>query len=101
VIDCLAQGYDVLALVKPQFELGRGRVPRGGVVRDGALRREALLEVGRFALALGAEVRGYHSSGLPGPKGNRETFIWLTDPAAGRGPTGADTLEAMAREVEP
>jgi 23S rRNA (cytidine1920-2'-O)/16S rRNA (cytidine1409-2'-O)-methyltransferase len=101
VIDCLAQGYDVLALVKPQFELGRGRVPRGGVVRDGALRREALLDVGRFALALGAEVRGYHSSGLPGPKGNRETFIWLADPAPGRGPTGADTLEAMAREVEP
>jgi 23S rRNA (cytidine1920-2'-O)/16S rRNA (cytidine1409-2'-O)-methyltransferase len=100
VIACLAPGYDVLALVKPQFELGRGRVPRGGVVRDGALRREALLGVGAFVLELGAHVRGYHSSGLPGPKGNRETFIWLADPGGGTAPSAPD-LESMAREVEP
>jgi 23S rRNA (cytidine1920-2'-O)/16S rRNA (cytidine1409-2'-O)-methyltransferase len=103
VLSCLAGGYDVLALVKPQFELGRGRVPRGGVVRDTALRREALLEVGAFALALGTDVRGYRSSELPGPKGNQETFIWLTDPrdGAGAGLRPADELEALAREVEP
>jgi 23S rRNA (cytidine1920-2'-O)/16S rRNA (cytidine1409-2'-O)-methyltransferase len=100
VLGCLAEGYDVLALVKPQFELGRGRVGKGGVVRDPADRREALIGVGRAALALGAAVRGYASSGLAGPKGNRETFIWLCDPAdAGtREPT---ELEALAREVEP
>jgi 23S rRNA (cytidine1920-2'-O)/16S rRNA (cytidine1409-2'-O)-methyltransferase len=101
VIGCLGGAYDVLALVKPQFELGRGRVPRGGVVRDAALRREALLAVGASALELGADVRGYHSSGLPGPKGNRETFIWLTDPAGGSGAPAVGELEAMAREVEP
>jgi 23S rRNA (cytidine1920-2'-O)/16S rRNA (cytidine1409-2'-O)-methyltransferase len=101
VIGCLASSYDVLALVKPQFELGRGRVPKGGVVRDGALRREALLAVGTFALTLGVAVRGYASSGLAGPKGNRETFIWLSERAAGRPATSPEELEAMAREVEP
>ena len=77
---CLATGYDVLALVKPQFEVGRGRVGKGGVVRDADERRAALVDVGAAALALGAAVLGYHSSGLPGPKGNRETFVWLAEP---------------------
>jgi 23S rRNA (cytidine1920-2'-O)/16S rRNA (cytidine1409-2'-O)-methyltransferase len=101
VLGCLAPGYDVLALVKPQFELGRGRVGKGGVVRDPAERREALIGAGHAALALGAAVRGYHSSGLPGPKGNRETFIWLSDPTRGLGSVDAADLEALARKVEP
>jgi 23S rRNA (cytidine1920-2'-O)/16S rRNA (cytidine1409-2'-O)-methyltransferase len=101
VLGCLGAGYDVLALVKPQFELGRGRVGKGGVVRDGDDRREALIGAGRQALALGAAVRGYHSSGLAGPKGNLETFLWLADPAAGRGSCDPDALESLAREVEP
>ncbi|HEX3518838.1 MAG TPA: SAM-dependent methyltransferase, partial [Solirubrobacteraceae bacterium] len=101
VLGCLASGYDVLALVKPQFELGRGRVGKGGVVRGSDDRREALLGVGEAALSLGAAVLGYHSSGLPGPKGNRETFIWLADPARGLGTREAAQLEAMARQVEP
>jgi 23S rRNA (cytidine1920-2'-O)/16S rRNA (cytidine1409-2'-O)-methyltransferase len=113
VLGCLDSGYDVLALVKPQFELGRGRVGSGGVVRAPDDRREALLAAGASALALGAAVVGYHSSGLPGPKGNKETFMWLTDPdapgeryvAPGPGPGAAtraeDELERMAREVEP
>ena len=42
VLACLTEPYDVLALVKPQFELGRGLIGKGGVVRDAALRREAL-----------------------------------------------------------
>jgi 23S rRNA (cytidine1920-2'-O)/16S rRNA (cytidine1409-2'-O)-methyltransferase len=102
VIACLQPPYDVLALVKPQFELGRGRVGKGGVVRDAALRREALVAVGRAAVALGAHVRGYHSSGLPGPKGNRETFAWLVPGAGtGAGRQGEEELERLARVVEP
>jgi 23S rRNA (cytidine1920-2'-O)/16S rRNA (cytidine1409-2'-O)-methyltransferase len=101
VLDCLGPSYDVLALVKPQFEVGRGQVGKGGVVRDADLRRAALVAVGEAALALGAAVRGYHSSGLPGPKGNRETFIWLADPGSGRGTRATVALEALAREVEP
>jgi 23S rRNA (cytidine1920-2'-O)/16S rRNA (cytidine1409-2'-O)-methyltransferase len=101
VLACLSGAYDVLALVKPQFELGRGRVGKGGVVRDAGERREALVSVGRAALDLGVAVLGYHSSGLPGPKGNRETFIWLADPARRSGARDAAQLEQMAREVEP
>lgn len=118
VLGCLAPGYDVLALVKPQFELGRGRVGRGGVVRGAADRREALVGAGRAAIALGAALQGFVSSGLPGPKGNRESFMWLVDPAKGAGSRNPDAgggsrdpakgagsrdpdaVEALAREVE-
>jgi 23S rRNA (cytidine1920-2'-O)/16S rRNA (cytidine1409-2'-O)-methyltransferase len=101
VLGCLGEGYDVLALVKPQFELGRGRVGKGGVVRDASDRREALIGAGAAALELGAAVLGFYSSGLPGPKGNLETFVWLADPARGLGTREAAALERMAREVEP
>jgi len=102
VLGCLTERYDVLALVKPQFEVGRERVGKGGVVRDADDRRAALLAVGEVALSLGALVRAYHSSGLPGPKGNRETFVWLSDPAsAEHGARSAAELEPLAREVEP
>ncbi len=74
VLACAADRYDCLAMVKPQFELGRGRVGKGGVVRDPELRREAVLSV---AGSVDAAVRGFAASGLPGPAGNRETFVWL------------------------
>jgi 23S rRNA (cytidine1920-2'-O)/16S rRNA (cytidine1409-2'-O)-methyltransferase len=101
VLGCLTEGYDVLALVKPQFEVGRARVGKGGVVRDAGHRREALVAVGEAALQHGTAVLGYCSSGLPGPKGNRETFVWLADPARRRGASGTTDLERMAGEVEP
>ncbi len=101
LLGCLARPYDVLALVKPQFELGRGRVGKGGVVRAAEDRREALLGVGELSLELGAVLVGFYSSGLPGPKGNRETFAWLTDPARGRGTRDRGELARMAQEVEP
>ena len=94
VASCLEPGGEVLAMVKPQFELGRERVSKG-VVRDAADRREAILLVARAADALGLPVRGFASSGLPGPKGNRETFVWC----GGEGEPLAD-LEAAVREVD-
>jgi 23S rRNA (cytidine1920-2'-O)/16S rRNA (cytidine1409-2'-O)-methyltransferase len=100
-VSCLAPGHDVLALVKPQFEVGRERVGKGGVVRDGEARRDALVKAGEAALALGEAVLGYRSSGLPGPKGNRETFLWLAEATREGGVRTADALEALAREVEP
>ena len=100
VLACLQPRYDVLALVKPQFEVGRERVGKGGVVRDAGDRRASLTEVGEAALALGAAVHAYVPSGLPGPKGNLETFIWLSDP--GRGGTRAvAALENLVVEAEP
>jgi 23S rRNA (cytidine1920-2'-O)/16S rRNA (cytidine1409-2'-O)-methyltransferase len=103
VLGCLASEHDVLALVKPQFELGRGRVGKGGVVREPGDRRETLIRVGEAALALGELVLGYYSSGLPGPKGNRETFVWLAGAGQGRegGAATPAEIERMAREVEP
>jgi len=74
VAACLRPGGELLAMVKPQFELGRERV-RKGVVRDAADRREAVLSVAEAAAELGLAPRGFASSGLPGPKGNRETFV--------------------------
>jgi 23S rRNA (cytidine1920-2'-O)/16S rRNA (cytidine1409-2'-O)-methyltransferase len=97
ILACAAEHYDCLGLVKPQFEVGREQVGKGGVVRDAALRRGALVEVGLAAQGQGAVVLGYASSGLPGPKGNLETFIWIAD-AHRRG--GVD-LESAAAEVEP
>jgi 23S rRNA (cytidine1920-2'-O)/16S rRNA (cytidine1409-2'-O)-methyltransferase len=97
VLESAADRFDCLAMVKPQFEVGRGRVGKGGVVRDAALRREALIDVAGAGERLGAVVRGFASSQLPGPKGNRETFVWLTE--ADRGPS--IEIEAAASEVEP
>jgi 23S rRNA (cytidine1920-2'-O)/16S rRNA (cytidine1409-2'-O)-methyltransferase len=98
VLATAAERFDCVAMIKPQFEVGRSGVGKGGVVRDGDLRRGALLAVGRAAQELRTEVLGYASSGLPGPKGNLETFVWLAE--SGRDGAAGD-LEAAAREVEP
>ena len=95
VARCLAPGGEMLAMVKPQFELGRSRVGRG-VVRDSADRQEAILKVAEEAAALDLSVRGIASSGLPGPKGNRETFVWC----GGEGPQVDDLEAAVAAAVE-
>jgi 23S rRNA (cytidine1920-2'-O)/16S rRNA (cytidine1409-2'-O)-methyltransferase len=94
-----ARRFDLLALVKPQFEVGRERVGGGGVVRSPDDRREALVAVGRLACEeLGLSVLGFASSGLPGPAGNRESFVWLAE--AGR-PDALAELDAAARRAEP
>jgi 23S rRNA (cytidine1920-2'-O)/16S rRNA (cytidine1409-2'-O)-methyltransferase len=98
VLACCAERFDVLAMVKPQFEVGRERVGKNGVVRSPEDRRSALVAVAARARDLGAAVLGFASSGLPGPKGNRETFVWLAE--EGRAGDVGD-LEAAAREVEP
>ena len=97
VLGCVGERFDCLAMVKPQFEVGRERVGKGGVVRDPALRREVLGAVARCGVGLGASVQGFASSGLPGPKGNRETFVWLAE--GGRG--GVQDLDAAVLAAEP
>ena len=98
VLACLAPRYDVLAMIKPQFEVGRGNVGKGGVVRDPDDRRAALVSVAEAARGLGASVLGFASSGLPGPKGNLESFVWLAEPGRA-GDVGE--LVAAARVAEP
>jgi len=98
-IGCAAQRWDCLAMVKPQFEVGRERVGKGGVVRSADDRRSALVDVASWAReSLRAAVLGFASSGLPGPAGNQETFVWLAE--GGRAGDVGD-IEAAAREVEP
>jgi 23S rRNA (cytidine1920-2'-O)/16S rRNA (cytidine1409-2'-O)-methyltransferase len=92
----LADHGELVALVKPQFELGPERVGKGGVVREAADRRAALVSAARAAEELGLVVLGFAPSGLPGPKGNRETFIHCALDAP-----GIDDVEAAARVAEP
>ena len=74
---CAAPDADFVLLVKPQFEVGRGKVGAGGVVRDPELRAGAVAAVAQAALGLGLGVRGVVASPLPGPSGNVEYFLWL------------------------
>jgi 23S rRNA (cytidine1920-2'-O)/16S rRNA (cytidine1409-2'-O)-methyltransferase len=83
---CLLPGGDLVPMVKPQFEVGRERVGPGGVVRDPALRADAVLDVARYAADLGLGVAGVATSPLPGPAGNVEFFLWLR-----RGPDAVNT----------
>jgi len=73
----LATDGEVVALVKPQFEVGKGEVGKGGVVRDPEKRAAAVGRVRAAAAALGFDVRGEADAVIAGPKGNREVFLWL------------------------
>jgi len=74
---CALPGWRALVLVKPQFEAGRAEVGKGGVVRDPEVQRRVVEEVAARAPDWGAQVEGAADSGLPGPKGNREFFLYL------------------------
>ena len=77
----VAPRADVLVMVKPQFEVGRERVGKGGVVRDDVDRASAVARVREAGLALGYAARGEAESRLAGPAGNREVFLWLAPSA--------------------
>jgi len=100
VLESLRGGYRGLVLVKPQFEAGRERVGKGGVVRDPAVHRDVLEAVGAWLMGHGAVVLGICDSGHPGPKGNVEYFVYFCD---GRAPLPApalDAVQAAAHAVE-
>jgi 23S rRNA (cytidine1920-2'-O)/16S rRNA (cytidine1409-2'-O)-methyltransferase len=100
---CTGPDGDLLPMVKPQFEVGRGRVGSGGVVRDPGLRAEAVLRVAVEAAVLGFGVVGVVASPLPGPSGNVEFFLWLrrgapaADEATVRAAAGAPDGQALTR----
>ena len=77
VLGTTAPTFDCLAMVKPQFEVGKERLGKGGVVRDLELRREAVRTV---AASVDVAVMGSAPSALAGPSGNKETFLWLAEP---------------------
>lgn len=92
---CLAPPAEVVALVKPQFEVGRGRVGKGGVVREEFKHREVLERIARFAVLSGWHVLGVTASPLKGQKGNREFFLHLSR----RGRTMLELSAAINRAV--
>src|SRR3954452_10692130 len=95
IVVTAADEFDRLGLVKPQFELGKEKVGKGGVVRDAGDRRDAIRKVVEAVEKEGLAVRGIASSGLPGPKGNKETFVWTSR-------TGEEIdLDAELEKVEP
>ena len=86
---------DMVLMVKPQFEVGRDRVGKGGVVRDPALRAEAVQTVAAAAAGRGWGARAVTASPLPGPSGNVEFFLWLRHgPAQVDGPMIDATVSA-------
>jgi 23S rRNA (cytidine1920-2'-O)/16S rRNA (cytidine1409-2'-O)-methyltransferase len=98
LVACLEPGGDLLLLVKPQFEVGRELVGRGGVVRDPQLRAGAIRGVAQAAAELGFGVRGLVASSLPGPAGNLEFVLWL---AASGAPLSEEQLRAAVAAPEP
>jgi 23S rRNA (cytidine1920-2'-O)/16S rRNA (cytidine1409-2'-O)-methyltransferase len=92
---CASPGADIVPMVKPQFEVGKGQVGAGGVVHAPELRASAVINVARRAAELGWHAVGVAPSPLPGPSGNVEYFLWLrTDTDRG---LSADELECAVR----
>jgi 23S rRNA (cytidine1920-2'-O)/16S rRNA (cytidine1409-2'-O)-methyltransferase len=77
VLQMVREGGWIVALLKPQFEVGRGDVGKGGVVRDKRKHQQVLDRISCFSESIGLKVRGTMESPLLGPKGNREFFIYL------------------------
>ncbi len=75
VLEFVRVNGELLALIKPQFEVGRGQVGKGGVVRDTELHRQVVRDIEQFCQNQGMKVRGVKESSLVGPKGNLEFFI--------------------------
>jgi 23S rRNA (cytidine1920-2'-O)/16S rRNA (cytidine1409-2'-O)-methyltransferase len=73
----LKRGGELISLIKPQFEVGKGEVEKGGVVKDPALHQKVIERISGFSRGLGLKVLGVVESSLLGPKGNREFFIHL------------------------
>lgn len=90
---------DLALMVKPQFEVGKDRVGKGGVVRDNALRADAVEGVADAATARGWGPQAVTTSPLPGPSGNIEYFLWLRRGSATIGRTEIDT--EVVRSAEP
>jgi 23S rRNA (cytidine1920-2'-O)/16S rRNA (cytidine1409-2'-O)-methyltransferase len=91
LVACCTPDAHLLPMVKPQFEVGKERLPAGGVVRDPEHRAEAVRRVAAQAAELGLGVRGVTASPLPGPSGNVEFFLWLQ--------AGAPALDEEALQV--
>ena len=99
VFGVLTSKGEAVVLVKPQFEVGKGQVGKGGVVRDGSHHRAVISRVARFAVLHGWHARGVTASPLKGPKGNREFFLLLTKTGRTLTDLDAQITQVTAEEV--
>jgi len=97
VLSAAAEVCDCLAMVKPQFEVGADRLAKGGIVRSFEDRCDAVRKIADFSLELGYSIQGFASSGLPGPKGNKEAFIHI---ASAERATISDIQEKISKACE-
>ena len=95
LVACAEPDADFVLLVKPQFEVGKGRVGAGGVVREASDRADAVRRVASAAAQLGLGALGVTASPLPGPAGNVEYFVWLR---RGAPPLEDEQLEQAIKE---
>jgi len=78
VMEFLKDRGEIVALVKPQFEVGKGEVGKGGIVRNQAKHRDVLLKLVEFSKRINLSVKGITESPILGQKGNREFFLYLS-----------------------
>ena len=95
---CLPEGGEVVALIKPQFEAGRGEVGKNGVVRDATVHERVCTEIMLFAEALGFCVRGLSYSPITGPKGNIEFLLYIQK-CSPENVAGETKMREIAHEV--
>ncbi len=95
IVTILSECRHFICLVKPQFEVGKGEVGKGGVVRDIKMHEKVLREISDFACSLGLIVKGLIPSPLRGPKGNKEFFIYLVSSEGG----GIDIEAAIQKAI--
>lgn len=96
VFGVLSPRAEVVMLIKPQFEVGRAQVGKGGVVRDPALHQQVVARLARYSVLRGWHVLGVTASPLRGPKGNREFFLHVSS----HGRTAANLESMITRTVE-
>lgn len=98
VVKCLSPGYEIVALVKPQFEAGKDKVGKGGVVHKLSVQRQVLLGMWDFVTAMGLQVRGLVKSPLRGPKGNIEYLMYLVDGSSPQAKEAANDISLRDKE---
>lgn len=99
LLACLADGGEVAALIKPQFEAGRSQVGKNGVVRDAAVHAAVCGEIIRFAQSTGYGVAGLSFSPITGPKGNIEFLLHLQKTDAPEQVVSAEAVERIVQEA--
>lgn len=98
VTACLAPGFEIVCLIKPQFEAGRQKVGKGGVVRDPVVHRGVILSIWDFCAENGMQVRGLVDSPVRGPKGNIEYLMYLIDGRSVEATTEAAAVPPLSKE---